>query len=321
MNANARVSARFAAVAACLLVVAPNAANAQESTTAGISTGGSSIHAGSGSHDQHERRHTRFGSTVFEREGETYRDAFLRVQRTYGRLGAVRMFSPGLPPSWSKIRQDVGDTRVIVSFKAEPAAILSGRHDRTLRQWFAAAPEDRITRWSYWHEPEDDIEAGQLRDGSYRRAWKHLHKLANSAHNSKLRSTLILMCWTAEKNSGRRWRDYYAGDRVVDLLAFDCYNAGHRNGRYRAPRDLLGPASRLADRIGKPWAVTELGSVVVSGDRGRGRAGWLRRTSRFLRSHDARFCTYFDSDIGVDFRLHDGPSRKAWRGLVRSQWK
>ena len=92
---------------------------------------------------------TRFGTTVYQNPGETDRQAFLRIQRTYGRLGAVRLFHPGLPADWQTITGNVGTTPVVVSFKAPPEAIVAGLYDRELRHWFATAPTDRVTWWSY----------------------------------------------------------------------------------------------------------------------------------------------------------------------------
>ena len=263
---------------------------------------------------------TRFGATVFERPGETYRHAFLRSRNTYGRFGAVRIFFPGLPHSWRSIRNNVGKTPVVASFQAPPAEILSGRYDHQLTHWFRTAPKDRLTRWNYWHEPEDDIERGSLNAAAYRRAFTHIERLSDRAHNFRLRSTLILMCWTAEKNSGRSVRTYYPGDAVIDVMAWDCYNAGHRANRYRAPRELFRPAYRASRLRSNNFAVAELGSVVVNGDTGARRARWLHTVAHYLRRHGASFCTYFDSNVGVDYRLSDRPSRRAWRGIVHSQW-
>ena len=259
---------------------------------------------------------TRFGVSIWPRSGETYEAAFTRQSNTYGRLGVVRMYFPGMPSPWTAIENNVGSTRVLVSFKGSPRDIVSGRYNQQLKQWFAAAPRDRTTRWSYWHEPEDDIEAGMFSAALYRQAWQHVNSLANAAHNKRLRSTLTLMYWTLERNSHRSWRDYYAGDRVIDVLAFDCYNSGYQSDRYRGPRELLGPASALSQRVEKPWGIAEYGSVVVDGDNGAGRARWLRQSAEFARQHGARFMSYFDSDVGTDYRLHDNPSRLAWRDQV-----
>ena len=260
---------------------------------------------------------TRVGATVSKNSGETRRQAFLRVRAKYGgELGAVRVFFPGLPASWRTIRNTYGTTPVVVSFAPKPGAILSGKHDAALRAWFKDAPTDRPVWWSYWHEPENDApRAFTLK--SYRKAWRRIAGIAERAGvGNRVHATLILMCWTLAKNSGRNWRDYYAGADVIDAFGFDCYNGGRRKGRYRPVEDILDPAFRLSQRTGKPWGVAELGSTVVRGDDGAGRARWLRSYAAYTRNHGAKFATYFDTKTRLDFRLRDRPSRSAWRDAV-----
>nr|MDQ3577621.1 hypothetical protein [Actinomycetota bacterium] len=130
--------------------------------------------------------------------------------------------------------------------------------------------------------------------------------------------TLILMCWTVDPNSGRNWRDYYPGNRTIDVMAFDCYSTFTPDGTYRSPRDQIGPAYRLTQRLGKSFAIAELGTVLVQGDDGTGRARWLHRCARWLRHHDARFVSYWDTN---NIALTDRPSRRAWRHIVTRQWR
>jgi hypothetical protein len=264
---------------------------------------------------------TNVGGTVFEVGGESTREAFDRVRQTYGgKLGAVRVFAPGMPASWTKLNNNYPNTPLVVSFKGQPADVVAGRHDAELRAWFAAAPRDRVTRWAYWHEPEDNfMSAGEKEQ--YRRAWQRISGLADSANNPNLRATLILMCWTLKPKSGRDWRDYYAGAGAIDGFGFDCYNAGHRKGVYRPVDRMLESAVALSASTGKPWGIAELGSIIVSSDRdGRGRAAWLRAVVTYAEAHQAAFVTYFDSDVGTDYRLHDTPSKQAWRELVSGQF-
>lgn len=266
---------------------------------------------------------TRFGTTVHKNPGETTREAFLRVRATYGgELGAVRVFFPGMPASWSKIRSTYGDdTPIVVSFKATPAAILSGKHDVALRTWFDSAPTGRDVWWTYWHEPENDAPRAFSFD-AYRQAWRRIEAIADRVGvGNRIHATLQLMCWTLAKNSRRDWRDYYPGDAVIDAFGFTCYNSGHRNGIYRPVADFLGPAVALARQTGKPWGVGELGSVVLPGDGGSGRAAWLRSYASYARNNGARFVTYFDHKKGIgapDYRLTDRPSRSAWRTEVEN---
>lgn len=255
-----------------------------------------------------------FGGTLYRQHGESYPQAYDRVTQTYGPLGAIRLFFRGLPQDWSKIREDVHQTPVVVSFKADPAQVVAGKYDQELRQWFADAPTDRPTFWSYWHEPENNA----VTPAAYRAAWRHIASLAAHAQNPRLRATLILMCWTLDSHSGRTWTDYYAGDDTIDVVAFDCYNVGRRNGVYKDPADIIAPVIDAARSVGKPWGIAEFGSTVVNSDGGeQGRAHWLRQFARAVRDNDGRFATYFDSNVGLDFRLTDAPSRNAWRDIVQ----
>ncbi len=254
-----------------------------------------------------------FGGTIYRKDGESLADGYDRVMRKYDGLDAIRMFFPGLPSSWDRIRSNVHKTPVVVSFKAGLGDIVSGKHDALFRRWFKDAPTTRPTYWSLWHEPEDDgVNAAQ-----YRKAWRHLKQLSREAHNPRLKSTLILMCWTLDSKSGRNWRTWYPGNRAIHTLAFDCYNAGRKNGVYKDPADILRPVVRVARRTGNKWGVAEFGSTVVTSDGGQaGRARWLRQYGRYVRRHGGQFATYFDSYVGYDYRLHDDRSSNAWRNVV-----
>jgi hypothetical protein len=253
--------------------------------------------------------------------GETYKQAYDRVSDQFGgSMETVRVFYPGLPASWSTINSNVRNRPVVVSFKAPPSEILAGKHDRYLRQWFEDAPTDRRTHWTYFHEPEDDVESGAFTAAKYRAAWTHLKKIERSVDNRRLRSTLILMCWTVEPASGRSWKDWFAGRRVIDVLGWDCYNGGRVKGYYAEPRKILKPAIAASRSVGKPWGIAEFGTTVIEQDGGkRGRARWLREFARVVQNKGGRFATYFDCNVGgVDFRLHDRTSRRAWRDVIRT---
>ena len=128
------------------------------------------------------------------------------------------------------------------------------------------------------------------------------------------------MNWTLKRVSGRAWRDYYPGDAIIDVLAWDAYNPAAGRGVYQSPERMFGGVRAVSERVGKPWGIAEFGSVLAAGDDGAGRAAWLRAVAAYLREHEACFATYFDTDIGVDYRLHDEASRAAWREILASQW-
>lgn len=255
----------------------------------------------------------RYGSTVFPNSGESYREAFLRSESRYGQYGVVRYFKSGLPNSWSTIQRDIDTTPAVVSFRMNPSEVVAGRYDSYMRNWFAQAPKDRPTWWCFSHEPEDDIAAGHFSAAQYRAAWQHLSRLADQADNHYLRATLVLMGWTTYPNSGRDWRDYYPGSEYIDVLGWDSYNMARETGKYGTPSNMLSSVISASEQAGKRWGLAELGSGLVRGDNGSGRAAWLGQVADYAKNHGARFMAYFDLVAGVDFRLRDEPSRLAWR--------
>ena len=260
-------------------------------------------------------RGTVFGSNLWREPGESRRDALARVDATYGPIGIARVFSEWLPPVWPSLLQDVGTRSLVVSFRVPPERILSGRDDARLASWFAAAPRDRDVYWAYFHEPEDDAEGGDFTPAEFVSAWEHVARLAAAADNPRLHATVVLMCWTADRRSGRDWR-HYVPRRGVEVLAWDCYAKGHSAATYADPRALLERARQVSVAVGADWAVAELGARVRPGHEAE-RARWLTRAGEFAIEHRARFVAYFDAPIGGSFRLLDRPSVRAWAALVR----
>lgn len=261
---------------------------------------------------------TLFGSTVWQAPGEVLGDAVARVDASYGPIRIVRLFSSWLPPSWDGLRRDLGRRPVVVSFRPSPRRILTGELDDQLRAWFAQAPRDRDTWWSYQHEPEDEIERGVFTAEEFRAAWSHVAQLADQADNPRLHATMTLMCWTAAKRSGRDWRDYVPTGAAVQVLAWDCYAKGGDAETYADPAELLDPARQVAGEAGADWAVAELGAQIGPGGNDSDRAAWLDEVGAYARRNDAVFVTYFDAPIGGEFRLLDEASSHAWAAQVAS---
>lgn len=238
-----------------------------------------------------------------------------RQNALYGELKVFRVFHTGLPAGWPKLNADFGGKPLVVSFKMSPSDVVAGRYDTYMRAWFAAAPTDRPIWWTYYHEPEDNIAARQFTAVDYRAAWAHLAALADGANNPQLRATLILMCWSLDSRSGRIWTDYYAaGD--VQALGWDCYNSGASAGIYRPAAGMLQNVLKISESTGLPWGLAEFGSHLVSGDDGSGRAAWLSDMVAVTSGGGAAFMTYFDSNVGAEFRLLDSISQSRWRSLV-----
>lgn len=263
----------------------------------------------------------RFGYTVEKDRDKSRVVAINRAIRTYG-AGPVRLYYPQMPAGWAKIDSMSHGLPLVVSFKALPSKILSGKFDARLRAWFREAPKSQTTWWSYEPEPEDDIMRGRYSAAQFRKAYAHVASLARKARNANLKSTLTLMAWTPNPKSHRNYRDYWPGSKNVDVIAFDFYNNyGLRTGEYIPPARNLKVCIRLAKLLNKDWGLGEFGSAKLPGDRsGVGRARWLRDMANYLDAQHAQFSIYFDW-IGrkADYRLLDSRSRNAWRQVVTNQ--
>ena len=261
---------------------------------------------------------TLFGASV-EAGSNSWGEAVADADRRFGRLAVIRVFYPSAPLAWPGRAGSVVRP-VVVSFKLPPGEVINGRHDSRLTSWFSSAPRDRDIYWSFYHEPEDDVQAGRFSASKYKSAWQRISALARQHGGDNLRATLIVMNWTLSKGSGRDFYDYYPGDEAIDVIAVDAYNTSWRSGTYKDAGAIVGPVGDLARSRGKQFGIAEVGSRDVSGDaRGFGRAQWLREVAAEARKRDAAFVTYWNArGKDSDFRLDDQPSITAWREAVAS---
>jgi hypothetical protein len=261
-------------------------------------------------------RQTLPGASIAVQSGETFAQALSRSDRTFGTLKMARVFFPGLPPAWDNSRADVADRTVVVSFKASPQEVNAGKYDSRLAAWFRSIPRDHNVYWSYFHEPEDDVERGAFTAAAYRSAWRRIAGLANKADNPKLINTVILMCWTLDPKSKRDFDAFYPGGDLVETLGWDCYNWGAKWKRYAPPQEIYGQMVSKSRALGKPFGVAETGSDLVPGDSGTGRAAWIRDMASYLNGQRPEFVSYYNQVVSQgDFRLQDTPSIQAWRSF------
>jgi hypothetical protein len=256
------------------------------------------------------------GASFVAESGETYQQALAREDALFNGLESVRVFYSGLPQAWPG-KLDAAGRPMIISFKATPADVIAGTHDTRLRDWFRTAPVDQDIYWTYFHEPENDIQNGAFTAAQFRQAWQRIAGLSREANNPRLRATLILMGWSVDPASGRNWRDYYPGRSYVDVIGWDLYNPSWKNGGYRTPSDLFATIVATSRAEGLPFGVAETGSPIVTGDDGTRRAAWVRDMITYLTAEGALFIEYFDLDWsshnGADYRLRDPAGVAAWR--------
>jgi hypothetical protein len=241
-----------------------------------------------------------------------------RATTQFGHMPIVRVYYPGLPPfhAWQAGLAGANKSAVIVSFKALPRTILSGADDAALRHFFDTAPTGHPIYYAYYHEPEDNIAAGQFGLGAYKAAWKRVVALADAAHNPFLRSTLILMEYDLVPASGRNWKNYLPGGRIISVLGWDAYPVGSATNvrpRRTAPARFMGPAIAASRSVGLPYGFAEFGLSTR-----RGRPGWLAKVGRYLMHSRALFGSLFNGNERYPtLRLTDPGSVAVWRGYVR----
>ncbi len=235
----------------------------------------------------------------------------------FGHLGIVRTYYTGLPAAnaWTTGLPAANHSAVIVSFKANPSEILSGAADATLSHFFNTAPTGHPIYYVYYHEPEDNIAAGQFTAAAYKAAWARVVKLADAAHNPWLHSTLALMNWDLEKGSGRNWRDYLPGGGIISTLAWDAYPVGsavNRNPQPTPPADFMGPCIAASKSVGLPYGFAEFGLSTTTG-----RPAWMKQVGNYLMSSGALFGSLWNGDAEFPtLKLTDPASIAVWRSFV-----
>lgn len=235
----------------------------------------------------------------------------------FGRMPIVRVYYSGLPDSnaWTTGMAQANHSAVIVSFKARPTTILSGADDAALRHFFDTAPFGRPIYYSYFHEPEDNIAAGQFKLSDYKAAWARVVAIAKAAHNPYLHSTLILMSWDLVRSSHRNWRNYLPAGGIISTLGWDAYPQGSAENvhpQLTPPSVFMGRAIAASKSVGLPYGFPEFGLSTP-----RGRPGWLAAVGRYIMHSGALFASYFNGNRQYPtLRLTDARSIAVWRSFV-----
>ena len=242
--------------------------------------------------------------------------ALAQATAQFGHMPIIRVFYSGLPSpnAWTTGAPAVNKSAVVVSFNALPDTILSGADDAALSHFFDTAPSGHPIYYSYYHEPEVHIADGQFTLSAYKAAWAHVVSLADAAHNSDLRSTLILTSWDLSPQSGRNWQDYLPGGGIISTLGWDDYPPGtveNHDPLATPPADFMSAEVAAAKSAGLPFGFAEF-ALGTQADR----PGWLTEVANYLQSNGALFGTYFDSPGFPWMVLNDTASIQEWRSAV-----
>jgi hypothetical protein len=232
-------------------------------------------------------------------------------------MAIVRTYYPGLPSAnaWTTGLPAANKSAVIVSFKAEPATILSGQDDATLSHFFDTAPTGNPIYWSYFHEPEGNITDGEFTLADYKAAWAHVVTLANAAHNPDLHSTLILGGYDFSPSAHRSWKDYLPGGGIISTLGWDAYPPGsakNENPIAAAPDTFMAQEIAAAKSVGLPYGFAEFGLSTPTG-----RPAWLSDVGNYLMHSGAVFATYWNGNAQYPtLKLTDAASVAVWKSFV-----
>lgn len=235
----------------------------------------------------------------------------------FGHMAIVRTYYSGLPSSnaWTTGRPAANKSAVIVSFKAQPSAILSGQDDAALSHFFDTAPTGNPIYWSYYHEPEGNIADGEFTLPDYKAAWAHVVSLARAAHNPDLHSTLILGGYDFRPGAHRNWKDYLPGGGIISTLAWDAYPPGsakNLNPVAAPPDTFMAQEIAAAKSVGLPYGFAEFGLSTPAG-----RPAWLTQVGNYLMHSGALFATYFNGNAQYPtLKLTDAASVTVWKSFT-----
>jgi hypothetical protein len=252
------------------------------------------------------------GTTMFGVDASSA-GALAQATSEFGHMPVIRVFYPGLPPAnaWTSGAAAANRSAIVVSFNALPSAILSGADDAAVTHFFDTAPTGHPIYWSYEHEPEHFIDAGQFTAADYRAAWVHLGALAAAAGNPDLHATLILTSWTLDPSSGRNWRNYYAPG-VISVLGWDDYppgTIGDHNPQATPPAQFMSAEITAARSAGLAVGFPEFALATPAG-----RPAWLIQVARYLTANDALFGIYFNAP--GPGQMNDTSSITTWRQII-----
>jgi hypothetical protein len=212
-----------------------------------------------------------------------------------GPEGVVRAYHTDLRfPTRAEISSARFGARVVLTFKADPVAIVRGAFDTRLRasaKTMSGTGGDWLV--GYWHEPEDDMVPS-----IYREAFRHVAAIMRPFPH--VRSIAVLMASTFTQGDGLTW---YPGDRAVDVLGVDGYNwEGCRsNGGLAAPGatarsfgQIFAAADAFAIAHGLSLLVAEFGTAANPARPGA-RIAWLAAAGRWMAAHPELLgAWYFD---------------------------
>jgi hypothetical protein len=232
---------------------------------------------------------------------------FPRLAKLGLNVQAVRVFCDLPPASWNShpvLKACPAGCAVVVSFRSGTVAQMQG--------FFDSRPPGLDVYGTWLHEPEDNVEKGQITLQAYR---DKQAEWAPAFREVGVTPAMILMGYTLSAKT-RKPSDYFVPD-AHDIVCFDAYNSSQNATPpgYNDPVKLVDRAADWAASVGRPWGITEAGSPIVGSPDAR--AAWAAQYARRVAERGGKLCIWWDA-MGTkdpanpfDARL-DGPTASVW---------
>jgi Glycosyl hydrolase family 26 len=222
------------------------------------------------------------------------------------------------PNAGHRLDRAAGRTPLIAWYtRGDLAAIRSGRWDGLLERRARACREFGAPLYLRWAaEFNGDWNPCYGRGPDFVAAWRHMVGVFRAAGATNVRWVWCPIALEQRFRAAEDWRNYYPGDRFVDLVGMDGYNWGTARSwsRWQSFEAIFGPL--YADYAGrKPIMICEIGSAEVGGDK----SAWIRAMGtslggRFLR---VRALVLFHANKETDWRVNSSDSAlRAFRAVV-----
>ena len=269
------------------------------------------------------------GTSLYTPGGETMAEGFARRTQDWGaEPEMVRYFFSGMPNGWPQF----GSAATLVSFKPpnnDVKGFAAGKYDANVIAWLNSLPRDKkVRRIAFYHEREDNIEAGQFTKADAKAADARLHALilaANERNGTNLRFGLVLMGWTLDKRSGRNVLDYLPTDWKYDWLGWDAYPGNSFSldlPNLDYTEELYGRCRDATKAHGaKNWYICETGTSNKGHDLAEYdtlQAKWITGACQIARDLGCKGWMYWDSVTGEgqanNYQVQ-GPKAKAAMGV------
>ncbi len=200
------------------------------------------------------------------RDGRSDLDVFREFQRDAGGYAQMRVtYTRGIPHNYGDHPASFDDS---VGAPYSWLSVKTLDQDALLR-FMQTIPPDRRDRTivTVWHEPEDNIEAGQFTV----QEWTAIqHALAGMGEGFGIRTAAVLMAWTWDKRSGRNPQAYADGVAIHPFFGIDGYDDKRIGGSYTGgtpgPQIFSGPVGAAAQWGVREWGIRECGTALSGGD-------------------------------------------------------